>query len=38
MWQTETRKTQKHQSRQNVTLQARNRIVPLQNTQVEGFR
>ena len=38
MWQIETRKTRKHQSRQNVTLQARNRIAPLQNTQVEVFR
>ena len=35
MWQAETRKMQKYQSQQNVSLEARNRFAPLQNTQDE---
>ena len=35
MWQTEIRQTRKHQSRQNIPLETRNRFAPLQNTQVE---
>ena len=35
MWQIETRQTRKHQSRQNVSLETRNRFVPLQHTQDE---
>ena len=35
MWQLETRQTRKHQSRQNVSLETRNRFVPLQYTQDE---
>ena len=34
-WQTETRQTLKHQSRQNIPLDTRNRFTPLQNTQDE---
>ena len=34
-WQTETRQTLKHQSRQNIPLDTRNRFSPLQNTQDE---
>ena len=33
MWQTETRQTLKHQSRQNTPLETRNRFAPLQNAQ-----
>ena len=32
-WQTETQRTRKHQSRQNIPLDTRNRFAPLQNTQ-----
>ena len=35
MWQTETRQTQKHQFRQNVPLETRNRFALFQNTQDE---
>ena len=35
MWQTETQQTRKHQSRQNMPLETRNRFAPLQNTQDE---
>ena len=35
MWQTETRQTRKHQSRQHILLETRNRFAPLQNTQDE---
>ena len=31
-WQTETQRTRKHQSRQNIPLDTRNRFAPLQNT------
>ena len=34
-WQTETRQTLKHQSRQNIPLDKRNRFTPLQSTQDE---
>ena len=33
MWQTETRQTCQHQSRQNILLETSNRFAPLQNTQ-----
>ena len=33
IWQAETRQTRKHQSRQNIPLETRNRFAPLQNTQ-----
>ena len=32
-WQTETQRTRKHQSRQNIPLDTRSRFAPLQNTQ-----
>ena len=35
MWQTEPPQTWKHQSRQNVPLETRNRFAPFQNTQDE---
>ena len=35
MWQTEIRQTRKHQSRQNIPLETRNRFAPPQNTQDE---
>ena len=35
MWQAETRQTQKHQFRQNVPLETRNRFALFQNTQDE---
>ena len=34
-WQTETRQTRKHESRQNIPLDTRNRFAPLRNTQYE---
>ena len=33
IWQTETRQTCQHQSRQNILLETSNRFAPLQNTQ-----
>ena len=35
MWQTEIRQTRKHQSRQNIPLETRNRFAPPQSTQDE---
>ena len=32
MWQTETRQTRKHQSRQNIPLETRSRFAPVENT------
>ena len=35
MWETEIRQRRKHQSRENIPLETRNRFAPLQNTQDE---